>query len=137
MTLFSEIRGLTVVTETDAAELGVVASLAVDPVSGTVTHLRVRGRRPRGETVLPLGALRAIGPDGVLVRPAAADGPPPPAHDPVDSRVLTDTGDDRGTVHDIAFDPDTGRVRKVITPRGDIPGERLMGLGAYALVVRA
>lgn len=51
-------------------------------------------------------------------------------------RVLTEDGDERGTVRDIAFDPVTGRVEKLCTALGDIPGDRLVGLGDYALVVR-
>ncbi|MBT2411408.1 PRC-barrel domain-containing protein [Streptomyces sp. ISL-12] len=137
MTLFSEIRGLPVLTLTDAAELGAVTSLAVDAGSGAVTHLRLRGRRPRRETVLPWAALHAVGPDAVLVRSAGPADPVPPPYDPVGSRVLTDAGDERGTVRDIAFDPDTGRVLTVVTALGDIPAERLLGLGDYALVVRA
>ncbi|MEU4656889.1 PRC-barrel domain-containing protein [Streptomyces sp. NPDC023723] len=136
MTLFSEIHGLPVVTLADAAELGTVTSLAVDAAAGTVTHLRVRGRRRRQETVLPWAALHAVGPDAVLVRSADPAGPVPP-HDPVDSRVLTDAGDEAGTVRDLVFDPDTGRVLRVVTAYGDIPADRLLGLGDYALVVRA
>ncbi|WP_329360807.1 PRC-barrel domain-containing protein [Streptomyces sp. NBC_01483] len=51
-------------------------------------------------------------------------------------RVLTEDGDERGTVRDISFDPVTGRVTKMCTTLGDIPGDRLIGLGDYALVVR-
>lgn len=137
MTYFSELRGLPVLTVTDAAELGEVRSLTVDAASGTVTHLRVRGRRPRRETVLPWAAVHAVGPDAVLVRSADPADPAPPPHDPVDRRVLTDAGDERGTVRDLAFDPGTGRMRSVVTTLGEIPADRLLGLGDHALMIRA
>ncbi|MEV5439280.1 PRC-barrel domain-containing protein [Streptomyces sp. NPDC052682] len=136
MMLFSQARGLPVVTLTDADELGVVRSLIVDAASGAVTHVQVRGRRPRKETVLPWDALHAVGPDAVLVRSAAPVGLPP-QHELLGRRVLTEAGDAHGTVQDAVFDPATGRVQAVRTTLGELPADRLLGLGDYALVVRA
>ncbi|GAA4792059.1 PRC-barrel domain-containing protein [Streptomyces ziwulingensis] len=137
MMLFSDVQGLPVVTLAEAAELGTVASLAVDAASGTVTHLRIRGGRRRGRTVLPWSAVHAVGPDAVLVRPADAADPAPPPHDLLASRVLTEGGDERGQVRDAAFDPDTGRLVTVVTGLDELPADRLLGLGDYALVVRS
>ncbi|WP_190207110.1 PRC-barrel domain-containing protein [Streptomyces fumanus] len=137
MMLFSRVRGLPVVAP-DATETGVVTSLAVDVDAGTVTHLRLRGRHRR-ETVLPWAAVHAVEPDAVLVHahsPGPSDAPAPP-HDLLGSRVLTDTGEARGTVLDAVFDPDTGRVLAVFTTLGTLSAELLLGLGDYALVVRA
>ncbi|MBB4710570.1 PRC-barrel domain-containing protein [Streptomyces luteogriseus] len=137
MMLFSEARGLPVLTLTEAQEVGVVRSLTVDAVSGVVTHVRVRGRHSRKETVLAWGALHAIGPDAVLVRSAAEPAEVPPHHELPGLRILTETGDTLGTVQDVAFEPGTGRVEAVVTAHGDLPADRLLGLGDYALVVRA
>jgi sporulation protein YlmC with PRC-barrel domain len=134
--LFSETRGLPVLTLDDAQELGTVRSLTVDTVSGVVTHVRVRGRHRR-ETVLPWGALHALGPDAVLVRSTAAPAEVPPHHELPGLRILAETGDHLGTVQDVAFEPGTGRLEAVLTAHGDLPPDRLLGLGAYALVVRA
>ncbi|MFV0137672.1 PRC-barrel domain-containing protein [Streptomyces sp. HMX87] len=136
MMLFSQVSGLPVVTLTEAAQLGTVASLTVDARSGALTHVRVRGRRPRKETVLAWDAVHAIGPDAVLVRSAAAAESAPPRHDLPGSRVLTETGDAWGTVQDVAFDPESGRVLTILTTRGELPGDRMLGLGDHALVVR-
>ncbi|MEU6556545.1 PRC-barrel domain-containing protein [Streptomyces sp. NPDC046915] len=139
--LYSQVRGLPVVTLAEAAEIGVVKALTVDAAARAVTHVRVGARRGRGNTVLPWEALHAVGPDAVLVRrdPAADTGAPPaPAHhEALRHRILTEAGDERGTVQDLAFDPATGRVETVYTALGTIPADRLLGLGDYALVVRA
>ncbi|GAA2515397.1 MULTISPECIES: PRC-barrel domain-containing protein [Streptomyces] len=134
--LFSEARGLPVLTLDDAEELGTVKALTVDAVSGVVTHVRVRGPHRR-ETVLPWGALHALGPDAVLVRSAAAPAEVPPHHELPGLRILAETGDQLGTVQDVAFEPGTGRLEAVLTAHGDLPADRLLGLGGYALVVRA
>ena len=137
MMLFSEARGLPVLTLTEAEEVGAVRSLTVDTVSGVVTHVRVRSRHSRKETVLAWGALHAIGPDAVLVRSTAAPAEVPPHHELPGLRILTETGDTLGAVQDVAFEPGTCRVEAIVTTHGDLPADRLLGLGDYALVVRA
>ncbi|MEV7081163.1 PRC-barrel domain-containing protein [Streptomyces sp. NPDC093516] len=134
--LFSEALGLPVLTLDDAEELGAVRALTVDAASGVVTHVRVRGPH-RKETVLPWGALHALGPDAVLVRSAAAPAEVPPHHELPGLRILAETGDQLGTVQDVAFEPGTGRLEAVLTAHGDLPADRLLGLGEHALVVRA
>ncbi|MEU1853561.1 PRC-barrel domain-containing protein [Streptomyces sp. NPDC019990] len=141
MMLFSQARGLPVLTLAEAEEIGVLRSLTVDAPSGVVTHVRVRGRHARKETVLAWGALHAVGPDAVLVRSAAAVAVAvaevPPHHELPGLRILAETGDQIGTVQDVVFEPETGRIEAVRTVRGDLPADQLLGLGDYALVVRA
>ncbi|GGY34027.1 PRC-barrel domain-containing protein [Streptomyces djakartensis] len=137
MMLFSQTRGLPVLTLTEAEEIGVLRSLTVDARSGVVTHVRVRGRHARKETVLAWGALHAVGPDAVLVRSVAAPAEAPPHHELPGLRILAETGDQLGTVQDVVFEPETGRIEAVRTVQGDLPADRLLGLGEYALVVRA
>ena len=137
MMLVSEARGLPELTLTEAEEVGAVRSLTVDTVSGVVTHVRVRSRHSRKETVLAWGALHAIGPDAVLVRSTAAPAEVPPHHELPGLRILTETGDTLGAVQDVAFEPGTGRVEAIVTTHGDLPADRLLGLGDYALGVRA
>ncbi|MER5993761.1 PRC-barrel domain-containing protein [Streptomyces viridosporus] len=138
MMLFSRVHGLPVLAPGGADRLGTVRALTVDAASRTVTHVRVRRGRLRGEIVLALGAVEAAGPDGLVVRPP--DGGPsgaPPHHDLLGSRVLTECGEERGTVLDAAFDPADGRIEAVLTTFGEVPGDRLLGLGDHALVVRS
>ncbi|MET9761009.1 PRC-barrel domain-containing protein [Streptomyces sp. NPDC006372] len=137
MMLFSQARGLPVLTLTEADEIGVVRSLTVDAPSGVVTHVRVRGRHARKDTVLAWGALHAVGPDAVLVRSATAPAEVPPHHELPGLRILAETGDQLGIVQDVVFEPETGRIEAVRTVQGDLPADQLLGLGDYALVVRA
>ncbi|AKZ53988.1 conserved exported protein of unknown function [Streptomyces ambofaciens ATCC 23877] len=134
--LFTEVRGLPVVPA-GAGPLGTVTSLTVDIASGAVSHVRLRGGLFRKETVLPWDAVRAIGPGAVRVRPAAVPDRAPHRHDLLGRQVLTDAGGGHGTVLDVAFVPETGRVLAVFTTRGEVAPDRLIGLGDHALVVRA
>ncbi|MEU1529334.1 PRC-barrel domain-containing protein [Streptomyces fagopyri] len=141
MTLFSEINGLPVVTLGEATQIGVVKSLTIDAGAGVVSRLRIARARGRKETSLAWDVLHAVGPDALLVRSETVldDALPPtapPHHEALGARVLTESGDERGTVRDIAFDPATGRIEEIRTTSGGFPGELLSGLGDYALVVR-
>jgi uncharacterized protein YrrD len=49
---------------------------------------------------------------------------------------LTEDDTTHGTVKDIAFDDMTGQLRALHTALGNISGDRLIGLGSYAVVVR-
>lgn len=137
MMLFSQARGLPVLTLAEADEIGVVKSLTVDAPAGVVTHVRVRGRYSRRESALPWGALHAVGPDAVLVRSAAAPSEVPPHHELPGLRILTETGTELGRVQDVVFEPETGRIEAVRTAHGDLPADYMLGAGDYALVVRA
>jgi sporulation protein YlmC with PRC-barrel domain len=137
MMLFSQARGLPVLTLTEADEIGVLKSLTVDAPAGVVTHVRVRRRHSRRESALAWGALHAVGPDAVLVRSTAAPSEVPPHHELPGLRILTETGDGLGTVQDVVFEPETGRIEAIRTAHGDLPADRLLGLGDYALVIRA
>ncbi|MFC7985417.1 PRC-barrel domain-containing protein [Streptomyces sp. NPDC057336] len=136
MMLFTEVRGLPVTVPDRAGPLGTVTCLTVDVASGAVSHVRLRGGRFRGETVLPWDAVRAIGPEGVRAGSADAVGTAPPCHDLLDRRVLTEAGTEQGTVLDVAFDTGTGRLLALFTTRGEVPADRLLGLGDHAAVVR-
>lgn len=138
--LFSQAHGLPVISAADAASLGTVEDLTIDAHTTSVACLRLSAASgPDGG--VSWDAVEAVGPNAVIVRsrPAAEAEPAnvPVHHEAVGSRVLTEHGAEHGTVKDIAFDPRSGRILTLYTALGEIPGERLMGLGSYALVVRA
>nr|WP_258308547.1 PRC-barrel domain-containing protein [Streptomyces sp. NWU339] len=138
MMLFSRVRGLPVLTPGDGQRLGVVRALTVDAASGTVTHVRIRSGRLRRETLLAWDDVDAAGPDMLIaLPPSSASAESPPHHDLLGSRVLTEEGEERGTVLDAAFDPLTARIEAVLTTRGELPADHFLGLGDYALVIRA
>ncbi|MEV4442258.1 PRC-barrel domain-containing protein [Streptomyces sp. NPDC049577] len=138
--LFSQARDCPVVSAEEATELGRVTGLTLDARTARVGHLRLSGASGRGGTALPWSEVHAAGPDAVIVRSGSAGRPVaelPPHVEALGARVLTDLGDEQGTVKDIAFDPVTGRVVTVYTALGALDGQRVIGLGPYALVVRA
>ncbi|WSD04807.1 PRC-barrel domain-containing protein [Streptomyces hirsutus] len=136
MMLFSRLRGLPVLTPGEGVRLGVVRALTVDAASGTVTHVRVRRGRLRGDAALAWDALDAVAPDMLIAAPSSVLAVAPPHHDLLGRRVLTEDGEERGTVLDAAFDPLTARIEAILTTIGELPAERLLGLGGHALVVR-
>lgn len=134
--LFSRVRGLPVYGP-DGSAAGVVRALTVDAASARVTWLRIRAGR-FGRPAVPWAAVSSFGPDGVVAGPSSAFPGRAPAHHEVLGRtVLSDAGERRGTVLDVAFDEVTGRVEAVFTTSGEIPPRRLLGLGDHALVVLA
>nr|WP_202437653.1 PRC-barrel domain-containing protein [Streptomyces sp. SID5910] len=134
--LFTEVRGLPVLSADGDRRLGTVTSLTVDAPAGLVSHLRFRAGRLRGETVLPWEAVRSLGTGAVRVGPVTPPDAVPPGHDLLGRRVLTEAGVERGTVLDVAFDPGSGRVLALFTTRGELSAGRMTGLGDHALVVR-
>jgi hypothetical protein len=56
---------------------------------------------------------------------------------PVGLRVLSEEGEERGVVTDVAFDAVTGRLEKLLTDLGEVPAGAVRGLGDYAWVIAA
>ncbi|MGV9285134.1 hypothetical protein [Streptomyces sp. NPDC003730] len=136
MMLFTQVRGLPVLPPDGAGPLGTVTSLTVDVVSGSVSHVRFRDGRFGREKALPWDAVHTLGPGAVRVRSVTVPDAEPAHHELLGHRILFDTGTGHGTVLDVAFDPRTARLLALFTTRGELPADRLLGLGDYALVVR-
>ncbi|WP_267243399.1 PRC-barrel domain-containing protein [Streptomyces sp. PR69] len=143
--LFSHILGFAVVSVTTAETVGSVTACAVAPSPARVTALRLK-TRGHGGHVLPWDDIRSIGADAVTVRDLdlivaekdiAAGDPIDKVHDPVGKPVLTEAGELKGAVADVDFDESDGSIRRLITDDEEIPGERLLGAGSYAVVVSA
>jgi len=141
--LFSEASGRKVVSTATAETVGQIAEFVIDPQSHTVIALTLK-KADRGDTVL-WGNLTAFGADAVTVsdvemiseaNDAVAD-LSGKAQRVLGKRVLTTGGEDLGQVADVDFDPDTGVITALTLPSGPIAGERLIGIGSYAAVVRA
>ncbi|MFI9150360.1 PRC-barrel domain-containing protein [Streptomyces sp. NPDC053367] len=140
MMLFTQAMGLPVITADEAEPLGRVEALTIDARSRSIACLRLSGA-PKHATAVAWNAVEAVGRDAVIVRSRTAADPGQsgfPVHrEALGHRILTEHGAAHGTVKDIAFDPATGEVRTLYTAFGDIPGDRLLGLGSYAVVVGA
>ena len=140
--LFSEAKRHPVMSTDSATTIGRLDRFVVDPATMSVIALQLKKTEGDGDT-LHWGDQLAFGPDAITV-----EGPDVivSAHgraaeliardcELLNKRVLTDGGTEIGKIKDIDFDPDTGHVQLLVTDRGDLPGERLVGCGSYAVVV--
>ncbi len=141
--LFSQARKRNVVNITTATRVARVDGFVVLPEPARVALLRL-GKVSGAGTLLAWDDVQGFGPDAVTV---ATDAVIRPARDAVEQRaedndleiigkrVLTEQGMELGPVTDVDFDPETGAVISLITKTETIDGQRLIGLGGYAVVV--
>lgn len=141
--LFSQARKHEVVNTATATRVARVEGFVVRPGPARVALLRL-GKVSGAGTLLAWDDLQGFGPDAVTVADDAALRPPRDALEQraedkelevVGKRVLTERGTDLGTVTDVDFDPVTGAVTTLLTTAEAIAGERLIGLGSYAVVI--
>ncbi|MBV7697806.1 PRC-barrel domain-containing protein [Streptomyces sp. TRM70350] len=143
--LFTKALGKAVMDLSTAETVGTVAACTVAPSPARIAGLRLK-TRGRGHHTLDWQDVQSFGPDAVAVEEAGRirdeknigpDSHTHAAHDPIGKAVLTDTGLNKGTVIDVDFDERSGRVRHVLTEEEQIPGDEVLGVGGYAVVVAA
>ncbi|MDQ3764218.1 MAG: PRC-barrel domain-containing protein [Actinomycetota bacterium] len=143
--LFSQARKRDVVNTATATRVARVDGFVVLPGPARVALLRL-GKVSGAGTLLAWDDVQGFGPDAVTV---ATDAVIRPARDALEQRVeendleilgkrvLTELGMELGAVTDVDFDPETGAVTALITKTDTIAGQRMIGLGGYAVVVSA
>jgi sporulation protein YlmC with PRC-barrel domain len=131
--------GKPVIVRDTAEQLGDVRCFAIDGTARRVTAVVVAdGRRSR---VVDWEQVSSVGPDAVIV-----EGSREPSSDDertascatsaIEKRVLSDRGNELGTSVDVEIDDD-GTVRELVVGDTRIVGDRLRGVGSYAVVVEA
>ena len=143
MIRFSDIDGNPVMDTSTATKVGKVQAPIVDPVTQRVIGFRVKKSKGPGDVVLWEG-LAGLGPDALTVdsaerlaeAPAEWKGRAGGKRDLLGRRVLTEHGHDLGKVRDVEFDPTDGRVTSLMLKDAFVDGERLLGIGRFAVVVR-
>ena len=144
MTALRSLIGRRVVSGGTAEALGDVDGALVDPTSRQVTHLYVR--HGRSDTFVGWDEIDAVGPDAVMLGADVA--PHEPENDRekaaasgkltiLGKRVLDDLGFAHGELSDLEFDADTGAVTSLTIEDATVAPEALLGIGAYAVVIRA
>jgi len=139
--LFSQTKGHKVVGLQNAETIATVRECAIAPSPPHVTAFRLK-TRSHGN-VLMWDNIQAFGPDALTVRSSDKlhtdkDAPrdqADPRPDPIGKQAITEAGETLGIVKDIDFDESDGRIRLLITKDREIPAERLLGVGGYAVVV--
>ena len=143
--LFSEAKGHKVVSSSTAETVGKVSAFVVDPATRAV--LAVKVKKSDAGDFLRWSDLLAFGADAVTVTEASCIGDGGPdvkaltgrSRAILGKRVLTSGGDELGKVHDVDFDPETGTITALVLGKGgsgEVAGDRLVGIGSYAVVVR-
>lgn len=138
---FSDATGRPVVSATTAQRIGRVTGFVVDPATRAIAAVAMK--KWWADAVLPWAQITAFGPDAVMVDSATEITKPPAAirallgkdHTLMGKRALTSAGDQIGHVADVDFDPDTGFITALSVGSGNIGGVRLVGVGAYAVVI--
>jgi sporulation protein YlmC with PRC-barrel domain len=137
----TSLTGHPVISRADADELGRLDTVVIDPDSHAVRAYRLMGT----DEVLPVEATNSVGADALMVEDGALLRPP---HDDIErravegdlqvlgARVLSDHGNELGTLNDLDFDPETGRIETLAIGSMQLPGDDLVGIGRYAVMVR-
>lgn len=143
MTLFSDARGRKVVSTSTADTVGKINEFVVDPSSRSVVAVLCK-KTEDGDTLL-WSDITAFGDDAVTVANAGVIGSPDETvsaltgkdHHVLGKRVLTSRGADIGKVTDVEFDHESGAIENLVLDDRTVGGARLLGVGSYAVVVRA
>lgn len=127
-----------------ASEIGKVTGFGIDPDTCRIACVRFgRGSKAR---IVPWDTLAGIGPDAVMV---ADHGRIRAPHTPEEElianggrgllghRVLSEIGNDLGTVIDFDFDAETGEILRVITDQMTLDGQVLRRVGPVGAIVTA
>jgi uncharacterized protein YrrD len=139
MTSLRETVGRPAILRDTAEQVGEIKAFALEAQTRRVVALVLSaGRNAR---VVDWGQVRSIGPDAVIV-----DGSREPrdederavagATHPLDKRLLSDHGNELGQVEDATVDDD-GTVLDLRAGDAVLSGDRLRGVGSYAVVVAA
>jgi len=137
--------GEKIVSKSSAETLGAFDGVVVDATARAITAVRTgKGRKAR---LVSWDAISAFGPDAVVV--TDDDSLRDPADDDeerwtdgtidvIGARVLSDRGNEHGTVADIEFDGESGALITIETTVGaPVTADRLRAAGSYAWVVVA
>jgi sporulation protein YlmC with PRC-barrel domain len=143
MIRFSDISGNPIMDTSTATSVGRVQAPVVDPVTQRVVAFRVRRSKGPGDVLL-WDAVAGLGPDALTVDSPERLAEPPAEWkhrassklDVLGRLVLTDHGHVLGKVRDIEFDPADGQITSLMLRDAFVEGERLLGIGRYAVVVR-
>ncbi len=138
---YSDLKGHKVVSTSTADTVGKVDGFVLDPATRHLVALELKKTQAGSLVVWPdlaavgtdvvtvADAEKVIEPDAELTELAGKD------RSVLKKRVLTECGEDLGSVKDIDFDPKTGELRELLLSDATVAGERLLGIGSYAVVV--
>ena len=139
MTSLHDAIGKPVILRETAEQLGEVRFFTVDAADRRVTALVASSGR--SHRIVDWAQIQNIGPDAVIVETSREptgedDRLISGAANALDKRVLSDRGNELGSVADATVD-DQGSVQSIAVGDQQVDGTRLEGVGSYAVVVAA
>jgi uncharacterized protein YrrD len=139
---FAAATGRRVVSRASAEPLGSLTHLLVDAEHARVVALVVgKGRKAM---LVDWAHVSGFGPDAVMIEEESALRPPQDDRERaaaagklelLGQRLLSDMGNDLGTITDVSFDPQTGAVETLTFGEREEPAACLRGAGSFAAVV--
>ncbi len=139
---FARAVGRRVLSRATAQELGLVAHLLIDPGCTQVAAL-VIGKGKKAQ-IVDWDQLSGFGPDAVMLNDEGALREPADERERravggdlelVGKRALSGIGNGLGTIADVTFDPESGRLESLLIGDRDVPPSSLLGIGSYAAVL--
>ncbi|MFB9314372.1 PRC-barrel domain-containing protein [Nocardioides plantarum] len=138
---WSQLKGRKVVSTATADRVGKVSGFVLDPETRCVVALELK--KTDTGSIVRWSDLVAVGSDAVTVADAAVVVEPDEALEALSGKrgavlkklVLDDGGRALGKVTDLDLDPETGALRELLLDERTVVGERLLGVGSYAVVV--
>jgi sporulation protein YlmC with PRC-barrel domain len=144
MSSLRALLGQPVIARDTADRVGTLDGIVLDPETGKVVAVQLGVNKSSrfirwddisafgSDAIMVLYADSARGADDSLEERAAAG-----IASLLDKRVLNDHGDELGTVDDLEFDETTGTIDGLRIGDSQVDGERLIGIGSYAIVASA
>ena len=144
MMRLSEAMGRSVVARDTAETIGSLHGAVVDAAAPRILALQV-GKGHKAQ-LADWPSVTGVGPDAVVLEGEASLRAPAGEREQgvvkgdiplLGGRVLTDRGDELGTLDDVEFDESTGEVVALVSGPITAPGGQLRSIGSYAIVVGA
>jgi len=140
---FRQSQGRKVVSRATAEALGELNHMVVDSSRRHVTAVVV-GEGKKHAFLVDWEHVSGFGPDAVMVE--SKETLRSPADDQeqaavegklelVGKRALSERGNEKGSITDVEFDPESGDIGSVLVGEERIPATNILGLGSYAAVL--
>jgi uncharacterized protein YrrD len=145
MSSLRQALGSPIVSTQSAERIGTADGFVVDVSAPRIRSVHLGGTKGSARFVA-WERISSFGDDAIMVEAGDVAGEvADPAEERVahgdgdilDKRVLTSAGDELGTVEDVEFDASSGTIETLTAGGASIDGKRLLGVGAYAVVIRA
>lgn len=138
MRRLSEVLGTRVMSRSSAERVGKLERVVFDHPPRRIAAVQV------GKSLIDWSGVSGLGTDAVVIESSDQLHPPDGAREDAavagvldwkGKRVLSDHGNEVGTVVEIELDEASGAIETVETTGGRFPADRLLALGSYCLVV--